>query len=215
VSTLALKRGYDVTIFDSSRIPTLNSIAGHDVIISFLPGEAFLGYTTMLLESGVPVVTGSTGFEWPMGRDSLHNQIMANGTVWIQSGNFSLGNLALLPVLMQLGKHPAVKEFQPMLQEWHHVHKKDAPSGTALMWRDAFGREAEIRSFREGDIVGIHELILRSDTESIIIRHEVSDRDVFAQGALFLVDFITRNRRDIRSGLYSMQELMDLYKHLH
>jgi 4-hydroxy-tetrahydrodipicolinate reductase len=83
------------------------------------------------------------------------------------------------------------------------------------MWRDAFGREAEIRSFREGDIVGIHELILRSDTESIIIRHEVSDRDVFAQGALFLVDFITRNRRDIRSGLYSMQELMDLYKHLH
>lgn len=215
VSRLAQNRGYFVSEFDSSRRPTLEAIKGHDIVISFLPGETFLGYSSILLESGIPVVTGSTGFTWPTGRDSIHVLIKSKNTVWIQSGNFSLGNLALLPVFNQLGTHPAVEHFKVLIKEWHHIHKKDAPSGTALMWQDAFGRQAEIQSYREGDIVGIHELTLRSDTESITIRHEVNDRDVFAQGALFLSDFIIRNRNEIRSGLYSMQELMDLYKHLH
>lgn len=215
VNRLALDRGYNVSVFDSSNVPTTSKLTGHDVVVSFLPGEAFLSYISILLDAKIPVVSGSTGFQWPDGLQSMRNRVTENQVIWTQSGNFSLGNLALLPVIGQIGSHPAVQNFRPLLQEWHHIHKKDAPSGTAIMWKDAFGRHAEIRSYREGDIVGVHELTLSSDTEKITIRHEAFDRDVFAQGALFLAEFIVRNQNFIRSGLYSMQEMMDSYKHLH
>lgn len=215
VHHLASQRGDSITIFDSRNTPTPEKLYGHDVVVSFLPGEAFLGYVSILINSKIPVVSGSTGFQWPNGPKSINDILIENGIVWVQSGNFSLGNLALLPVLRQIGTHTALQFFQPLIQEWHHTQKKDAPSGTSLMWKDAFGRQVEIRSYREDDIVGVHELTMSSDTEKITIRHEVSDRDVFAQGALFIADFIVRNQQDVGSGLYSMQELMDSYKHLH
>ncbi len=215
VNRLASIRGNEVSVFDTNNIPTKERLLGQDVIVSFLPGDAFQTYIPLLIESQVPVISGSTGFHWPDGWESMAERISTEDLLWIQCGNFSLGNLALIPVLELLGGHPAVQNFKPLIQEWHHIQKKDAPSGTALMWHDAFGSQAEIRSYREGDIIGVHELTLSSGTEKITLRHEVSDRDVFAHGALFLADFIIRNRPDIRSGLYTMHDLMDSYKHLH
>lgn len=215
VDRLASNQGYSVTVFDSSNVPTTSKLIGHDVVVSFLPGDAFLSYTSLLLNAKIPVVSGSTGFQWPEGLQKMQQKVVDAETIWLQSGNFSLGNLVILPLIRQVSSHPAIKDFKPLLQEWHHVHKKDAPSGTALMWKDAFGRQVEILSHREGDIVGVHELTLSSNTEKITIRHEVNDRDVFALGALFMVEFIVKNRGIIRNGLYSMQELMDSYKHLH
>lgn len=215
VNRMAAQRGDVVTIFDSRNTPTTEKLQGHDVVVSFLPGDAFLGYVSTLIDSKIPVVSGSTGFQWPDGSKIIQQKVVDAETIWIQSGNFSLGNLALLPLISQIGAHPTLNDFKPFIQEWHHVHKQDTPSGTALLWNDAFGRQAEIRSHREGDTVGVHELTLSSDTETITIRHEVTDRDVFAQGALFLAEFIVRNQGVIRKGLYSMQELMDSYKHLH
>jgi 4-hydroxy-tetrahydrodipicolinate reductase len=214
VVRLAEQDGHKVSIFNTGRVPNLELLEGHDVIVSFLPGEAFLNYISVLLESRIPVISGSTGFNWPDEPETMSSMVDKMNSLWVHSGNFSLGNLVLLPTLRLLSQHLAISQFQPMMKEWHHINKKDSPSGTALLWMDAIGRKLEIQSFREGDIVGIHELTLSSDTEKITIRHEVSNRDVFAKGALFLADYIVRNRSFIRSGLYSMQELIESYQHL-
>src|SRR5438270_2304170 len=78
----------DVIGFDESNPPTLEALKQNDVAIVFLPGPVFVKYIDLLIESGLPVANGSTGFEWP---EDVDARLKAKQTAWITASNFSLG----------------------------------------------------------------------------------------------------------------------------
>lgn len=215
VRHLAIKAGFHSTILNSTSRISSHELTGHDVVISFVPGDAFVKWIPTLLQSGLPVVSGSTGFNWPEGRDSIKESILQTKSIWVHSGNFSLGSDMVLLMLKALRAHPGIHDYRKYLTESHHKHKIDAPSGTALLWEKTLGSKFHIRSVREGDIMGIHELELNNNFESITIRHEVTNRDVFAGGALKTARFIHENKSSIEPGLYDLLELMTQYNHLY
>lgn len=192
------------TIFSSSNPPTVEKLEGHDVIISFLPGEAFFEYIPMLVETGLPVVTGSTGFEWP---SDLQEKLQKLNTRWLYASNFSLGMNLVHQMINTLSK--ASKLFEDAsfnMHEVHHTKKLDAPSGTALSWRDWLGQKVEITHERVGDVVGDHKIILNTANERITLQHEALDRRIFAAGAIWAAKKIL-NDSSIESGLHNFQDI--------
>ena len=114
--------------------------------------------------------------------------------------------------------------YNVKMEETHHIHKLDAPSGTALMIADAIkevrtdvtyvkGRngydqreknEIGIHAIRMGNIFGEHEVIIGTDTQTISLKHEVYNRSLFAEGALAAAEFIVNKG----PGIYSMQDMV-------
>src|SRR5690606_9420997 len=94
-------RSEGVTVFDRSHPPTFEGLRGHDVIISFLPGEAFETLIPLLLETKIPVVTGSTGLQWPV---DFHQTLKQHDVTWIHATNFSLGVLVMKQLIQRLNQ---------------------------------------------------------------------------------------------------------------
>lgn len=132
-------------------------------------------------KTGIPFVIGSTG--WSPGETTAVDEA-AKAMPILRASNFSLGVFLCRAALRDWSKAPELADWRVTMRELHHTRKKDAPSGTALSLREALGREIAITSVREGDIVGIHEVILESATEKLTLIHEAKSRAVFAEGAL-------------------------------
>ncbi len=172
----------DITVFDSKNPPTLEALKDHDVLISFLPGDAFLEYLPLFVESSRPMVIGSTGFTWPVELDS---QLRENNISWIYGSNFSLGVVLTKILIGKMNKFLNLfeeKTFQ--LHEVHHTKKLDAPSGTALSMASWVDAPVDISSERTGDVVGFHALTMKTPREEITISHNALDRSLFAEGAI-------------------------------
>src|SRR4051812_25878017 len=92
---------YPVTVFDTQNPPSFEKLQGHDVIISFLPGDAFGSLLPLLVETRIPVITGSTGFKWPQHFDET---LKAKNLSWIYASNFSLGVAVMKQMLMKLSQ---------------------------------------------------------------------------------------------------------------
>ncbi|MCO4793722.1 MAG: hypothetical protein KC493_08425, partial [Bacteriovoracaceae bacterium] len=171
------------TVFDSKTSVTIEKLSGHDVIISFLPGDAFRELIPTLIESKIPVVTGSTGFDWP---NDISDQLIKNKVSWVKAHNFSLGMNLMKQMIKSLTKATELfDEFNFKIHEVHHTKKVDAPSGTALSWAKWLNLPTDITSERTGDVVGDHQLTLETNTERMTIRHEALDRKIFAEGAIW------------------------------
>ena len=201
-----LLQGYPPTFFDIDSPPTIEKLKGHDVVISFLPGPVFLNYIPLLLESKIPVVTGSTGVAYP---ENLSELIIKNKTIWVWSANFSLGMRLIHPMIEILSSTPKLfSECQASIHEIHHVQKKDAPSGTALLWKKWLGIDSAIvTSERLGDVVGIHELKIETTNEIITLRHEAKDRRIFAEGAIWAARYILSDKT-LPQGLHSFEKIV-------
>lgn len=193
------------TVFDSTNIPTIEKLQGHNVIISFLPGEAFKSYMAMLIESKIPVICGSTGMNWP---NDINAELVSKNIKWIYATNFSLGMNLVHQMIKIMSKASKIfSHYNFSLHEIHHTKKLDAPSGTALSWKSWANHEMEITSERFGDVVGIHELTLLTDNEKISIRHEALDRRIFAEGALFAANILTKDF-SLAPGLHLFQDIV-------
>ncbi len=188
--------GTTVTVFDRARPPERHALAGHDVIISFLPGDAFLEYIPELLASRVPVVSGSTGFDWPDGREKFSQRLKSEGLVWVHASNFSLGMNLMYEMIQILGMAGTLyDEYSFSIHEVHHTGKKDAPSGTALAWKRWLNQPVTVTSGRTGDVIGEHTLTLDTPFERITIHHSARDRQLFASGALWTARQILSGER--------------------
>jgi|GEM_PF-159132 len=208
-SLAAATPGIAVTVFDRKRPPDRHSLAGNDIIISFLPGPAFLTYIPELVASRLPVVTGSTGFEWPGGRAAFSTMLSGSGLQWIHASNFSLGMSLIHEMIQILGMAGTLyDEFAFSIHEIHHKNKKDAPSGTALSWSKWLGAPAEMTSGRTGDVVGEHYLTLTTPFECIQLHHSARDRKLFASGALWAARQVLRGHLPPDSGLFDFQDLV-------
>lgn len=198
---------HEVMVFDENNHPTVETLAQNEVVICFLPGPILLQYIDMLIEAKVPVVTGSTGHEWPEGFDQ---RLKDAGLVWVTASNFSLGMNLVRKAIGVLGAASKIftdDEYGFALHEVHHKHKKDRPSGTALSWVDWLGLEADVSSGRVGDVVGDHKLTLEIPFEQINLQHVASDRKVFAQGALWTARRVVAGGID--PGLNHLEDIMD------
>ncbi|MEX2657091.1 MAG: dihydrodipicolinate reductase C-terminal domain-containing protein [Balneolales bacterium] len=197
-----------VTVFDREHPPERSRLAGHDVIISFLPGEPFQAAIPELLASRIPVVTGSTGFEWPGGREAFSRQLKDAGLTWVHANNFSLGMNLVHEMIKILGMAGELyDDFEFSLHEVHHKKKKDAPSGTALTWKEWLDQPVEITSERTGDVIGDHALTLVTPFEHIRVSHSARDRQIFASGALWTAKQVLAGIGDMEPGLYDIQQI--------
>lgn len=201
--------GMSVSIFNTSRPPERQALSGHDIIISFLPGPAFLSCISELTASRIPVVTGSTGFDWPGGHEAFSSSLSQNGLYWLHASNFSLGMSLIHEMIQVLGMAATLyDEHSFTVHEVHHKNKKDAPSGTALSWQRWLGAPAKVTSERTGDVVGEHSLTLNTPFERIRIHHSACDRKLFASGALWAARQVLHGGLLPGPGLHDFQHLV-------
>nr|BDT28436.1 dihydrodipicolinate reductase domain/dihydrodipicolinate reductase domain multi-domain protein [Bacteriovorax sp. HI3] len=202
VLELLIEKKIPHTVFDSKNHPTLESLKGHDVVISFLTGDVFGEYMPLLIDAKIPVVTGSTGISFG---NELANTLQKNNIKWIYATNFSLGmNLVHQMILIMKNAGSILSDYSFSMNEIHHTKKLDAPSGTALSWKNWAGHEMNITSERIGDVIGIHELTLKTATEEITLKHTALDRKIFAEGALYAANIIST----LTPGLHLFQDVV-------
>jgi 4-hydroxy-tetrahydrodipicolinate reductase len=178
-----------------------------DVVIDFTSPAAVLANIHACLREEKSMVVGTTG--WHDQLDSVRSAVAKAGTGFLFGANFSIGvNLFLETVrtAAQAGKHG----YTGQIFERHHHHKKDAPSGTALVMqrivRENCGAEVEITSFREGEVVGLHELIFDSPKDRIYLCHDAKSRDAYAEGAVLGAEWL--------SGKHGFFEFKDVWRDL-
>ena len=169
----------DITAIDPEK-------AKEAVCIDFTWPEAFRANYPFIARHFKAAVVGTTG--WNDIADEVKKCFEENGTVLIHSANFSLGVNALFAAVTKAAALLKDAGYTPEIEEIHHIHKLDAPSGTAKTLGELvekhLGEKPEIRSVREGEVPGIHTLELTSECDKLTFRHEAFSREGFARGAV-------------------------------
>ena len=170
----------DVTAFDPA-------VAKESVCIDFTVPDAFRANYGWLARNFGAVVVGTTG--WYDIKDDVFDSFRSNGTPMIWASNFSLGiNVLDAAVALTSRLLKTDGTFQPYIVEKHHIHKLDAPSGTAATLSATvekyLGLSPEISSVRAGEIPGIHTVVFEGLTERITLEHEAFSRRGLAEGAV-------------------------------
>lgn len=197
----------EVSIFDSQNLLTLEKLKDCNVVISFLPGEIFKDYIDLLVASKLPVIVGSTGFEWPL---NFSTTLKEQKISWIYGHNFALGmNVVKLMIEKMSLLKKLFNSYETSVHEVHHIHKKDSPSGTAIHWADWFNGVDKITAERTGDVVGHHEITFESNTEKVQLIHDAKDRAIFAEGALWAAKIINSN--EVSHGLNQFNDVVKNY----
>lgn len=192
----------DIKIGDNPEI-----IKDADVLIEFTNPSATLEHLDLAVKYKKAMVIGTTGLN-PQQAQKV-KQATANIPI-VFSPNMSLGvNLVFRLVKEATQKLP--RDYKVDIAEAHHIHKKDAPSGTAKRLAELIkqtpGRENEeinIDSIRKDEIIGDHQVRFEGPQDCIIIKHSAKARDVFAQGALEAAKFVIKQN----PGLYDMQDVI-------
>lgn len=179
--------------FDKNKL--IEQQEGLDGIIEFSSKEAL---SELIDAVNVPCVLASTGLT-----DEIKEKILLKSqkVPIFYSANFSMGFNKLLYILKSAGLDPLNAE----IFERHHIHKKDAPSGTALTLKKELNIPKEIISIREGEVFGEHEIHYYLEGETLIFKHIAENRNIFAIGACRALKFLV----DKKPGLYGMQDLLN------
>lgn len=192
-------------IFNTANPVTTGGLSNADVAIIFVPGQAVESIMEPLLQAKIPAVWATTGYEW---QENLHERLKKRGIKWLKASNFSLGMNIIRKCIRVISEGSAMLEDPEFrIHEIHHVHKQDAPSGTAVTWKNWLGKVAEITSERKGDIKGIHKLKMSTAMESITLEHEAHDRAVFAEGAIWAAKQLVKP--DTSPGFHEFSDLFD------
>lgn len=224
IERIALERGHEIVCTidideeDKFGSPEFQSV---DVAIEFTsPKSALMNYRRAFA-AGVPVVSGTTG--WLEHLEEVKEACSRDGKTFFYASNFSLGvyifsalNNYLARIMNQF---PA---YDVRMEETHHIHKLDAPSGTAITLAEGIlekiGRkgkwalnksdspdELEITAFREGEVPGRHTIIYESDADQIRITHDAKNRTGLALGAVIAAEF-TKGKK----GFLGMQDMLGI-----
>lgn len=193
IESIARERGHEIVcIIDENNLADLASsaFAQADVAIEFSTPHTAASNIFRAWEAGVPVVCGTTG--WDVGAMKIE-AMKHGGLMW--SSNYSIGVNILFALNKQLAKlMEAQNDYKVHMTEVHHIHKLDAPSGTAKTLQEAIGQERlaveAIESIREGEVPGIHTVVWDSEVDSISISHSAKSRKGFALGAVIAAEWM-------------------------
>ena len=181
--------------------------ADADVAIDFSTGEALIANFPEYLRRRLPVVIGTTG--WGEHAARLRADAEREGLGVVASANFSIGvNIFQLVIAEAARLMEQQGQYGAWIHEAHHAAKRDAPSGTALLLRDAmtgagFRRPIDMSSTRAGTIPGVHTVGFDAASDTIELTHTARDRRGFAAGALLAARWVQGRR-----GWYSMQDVL-------
>ena len=221
IEQVARRRGHEIVcIIDRDNTSDFRSpaFAQADVAIEFsTPATAEANIRAAWL-SGVPVVCGTTGWNVQTLRDELCDEAeccQASRRALLWSSNFSVG----VNIFFALNKRLAglladYPDYQPSITETHHIHKLDAPSGTAKTLAEDIERfkwqvsgtklQVPIESIREGEVPGIHTVTWDSPVDTISITHSAKSREGFALGAVLAAEWLKG-----KTGWHTMDEVLD------
>lgn len=178
-----------------------------DVAIDFSTADALAVNFPEYLRRSLPVVIGTTG--WHAHRDRWQAEAARAGLGVVASANFSIGvNIFQLVAAEAARLMQAQPQFGAWIHEAHHAAKRDAPSGTALLLRDAmveagFDRAIDVSSTRAGTIPGVHTIGFDAASDTIELTHTARDRRGFAAGALAAARWLRG-----RTGWHSMLDVL-------
>jgi 4-hydroxy-tetrahydrodipicolinate reductase len=192
VAEAARERQHQVEIAGAAENASCAALAveklqGIDVVIDFTAPHCVLANIEACVEAGKNVVVGTTG--WHSELEQVRRQVEQRGTGFLYGSNFSIG-VNLFYDAARAAAAALRHGYSGQIFERHHAQKKDAPSGTAIllkeMMREAGGEhhDLEITSFREGEVVGMHEVVLESSADRIYLCHDAKSRRGFAEGAV-------------------------------
>ena len=184
-----------------------SAVKGCDVIIEFTTPEATIEHLKACQKFGVGMVIGTTGLST---QQIAQIKAAAKKIPIVFSSNMSVG-VNLVFALIQKAAGVTGKNYSINLTETHHVHKKDAPSGTAksmaeIAEQSSKTKVAEVESIRVGEVIGDHTITFESPVDTISISHHAKTRDIFAEGSLVAARFLAQKK----SGLFSMQDVLGL-----
>tara|TARA_A100001234_G_scaffold164268_1_gene145556 strand:+ start:7277 stop:8053 length:777 start_codon:yes stop_codon:yes gene_type:complete len=196
-----------------------------DVIIDFTIPKCTLNVLKIASKLNKRVVIGTTGFTK---NDENLIKTYAKKIPILKAGNMSIG-INLLMYLTEIASRSLDKKYLSKIFEIHHKHKKDYPSGTALMLGKGiavgkkkdfysmvgkkylnkksfpFAKKINFHSIRKGEIIGEHQVLFSSGKEIIKLNHEAFDRTLYSEGALTAANWLIKKK----PGLYSMRDLMN------
>ncbi len=172
---------------------TPEKLNGVGAVIDFTTPHGVMTNIEACANAGTNMVVGTTG--WYKEIDRVQALVEERQTGFVYAANFSVG-VNLFFDVARTAAAALRHEYSGQIFERHHVHKKDAPSGTAIaiqqVIRDASGhpKDVEITSFREGDVVGLHEVVLESAADRIYLCHDAKSRRGFAEGAVRAAEWL-------------------------
>jgi 4-hydroxy-tetrahydrodipicolinate reductase len=174
---------------------TPDSLAATDVVIDFTTPAAVVANVEACIRAKKNLVVGTTGWYDQVPR--LREMVLSAETGFLYGSNFSIGVNLFFEIVATAGA--ALKyDYSGQIFERHHAQKKDAPSGTAVTMqqivRQSGGEELEIVSFREGDAVGMHELVFNSPDDRIYLCHDAKSRRGYAEGAVRAAEWLAAKK---------------------
>lgn len=192
---------------------------GIDVAIDFSIPEAAAKNIENCLNNNIPVVSGTTG--WLQDYDKMVALCSEKKGAFLYASNFSVGvNIffELNKVLAKMMKN--IPGYTASMEETHHIHKVDAPSGTAITLAEGMIENSDldgwildnqeenklpIHSIREGEVPGTHSIKYSSEVDDIFIEHKAHSRQGFALGAVIAAEWLAD-----KQGVYSMKDVLNL-----
>ncbi len=208
VAEVARERQHRVRVLgaahnESGRALGRETLADVDLVVDFTTPDAVVYNMEACIRNHTNMVVGTTGWYGEIPR--IKKLVEESGVGFVYAANFSIGVNLFFDIVRAAA--PALRHgYQGRIVEKHHVHKKDAPSGTAAQMRniirDATQTELPIESLREGEVVGMHQITFDSAADTITLVHDSKSRRGFAEGAVRAAEWLKGQR-----GFYDFKDI--------
>jgi 4-hydroxy-tetrahydrodipicolinate reductase len=220
IEGIAKERGHTIIYASNEMLLSAREIERADVAIEFTQPESAVDNILLCAEAGIPIVSGTTG--WLSRWDQVCREVNKFHGSFFYASNFSLGVNLFFQLNRKLAKMMAThSNYAASITEIHHVHKKDAPSGTAITLAEDIidqhpgytkwnlGKALEndslaIEDIREGEVPGTHIIRYTSEHDKIQIEHEAFGRMGFATGAVVAAEWLPG-----KTGIWGMKDLLN------
>ncbi len=221
IEKIAIERGHSIMATPDNN-PDWDSISLSpetvDVVIDFSTPQSAEWVVNHCLKAGIAVVSGTTG--WQTGLEISKEDCKKLKGAFFYAPNFSIGVNIFFEINRTLAKLMAGKTYHPRISEIHHIHKLDAPSGTAIAlandiisvnsgytrWEPGFQNDQQVLqvfSERTGEVIGTHKIEWDSEADTIEIKHTAHNRKGLAMGAILAAEWLLG-----RTGVYGMADLL-------
>jgi len=218
IERIALERGHEIVLRKTSS-DTFDGLEHADAAIDFSVPKAAISNITAALETGIPIICGTTG--WLEAYDTMVALCNEKNGAFIYGSNFSLGVNIFFELNSHLSKMMSkFNQYKVAMEEIHHTEKLDAPSGTAISlakdiiknskytdWTLDFPSDNEILidAKREENVPGTHTVVYNSDVDAIEIKHTAHNREGFALGAVIAAEWLAGKK-----GVFTMKDVLEL-----
>jgi 4-hydroxy-tetrahydrodipicolinate reductase len=210
VAEVAAERKHRIQIAGAKENPACSALTPEklrdiDAVIDFTTPHTVVPHIDAVVKAGKNMVVGTTG--WDKDLDRIKTLVAQHGIGFVYAANFSVG-VNLFFDVARAAAAALRHDYSGQIFERHHLHKKDAPSGTAIaiqqVIRESSAKDEslEITSFREGDVVGLHEVVLESGHDCIYLCHDAKSRRGFAEGAVRAAEWLHGKK-----GFYDFREV--------